>query len=593
MKITIKYSGSRFLLLLLLTGLCACIKQAPLKREKPMTSTLSFYQLYEQNRTEGIANFITEDFWLLSYSLLRMNMLQRIEQQQLQPFLSKVLDDLNAALPTQPMDEADRANVDFLLVLMRLDGHHPVQLSEIAEQEYLLIEQAQAIALSPLWGYRIDYSRFKPRGRYTDTSESQRYFKTMAYSGAVLFAVKASPATGISGKLADRLTQQAMRLSLILAENQSYLELQRLLDWHMGQSEDLNIQAYQWLRQSGIQNLREQREALLHYAVRHEQQPQIIDAIVNVSALQQHESVADVLTGWRFLPQRFTVDHAIFQNLVFNRTGHYLISDQPKPFPFGYALSGGRAVKGYPSANELMALAGSKEAEDWLNTQDEKQFQGYDAASQQAKLLLDHAQGLNKVHWHMLENWFSSERLYEYKLKTALGFWTWQRYIGLLYQKQSYTLSSKSAVFEQPRPSAKIAPAVQLYQDLLNLVKQHQLYDPAKEWQEFEQLLQQALLISELELQNTPLNLQQNLFLNNLDRELKSLTGNDYPVIVDVHTNTDEGLVVEEATGFANMVLNGQARGARFSHYEFKQPITQRLTQSDWLRRLQSDNLTR
>ena len=43
-----------------------------------------------------------------------------------------------------------------------------------------------------MWGQVIDYSQFKPRGRYNRTPEMQDFFRAFRYAGAVLFAVKPS-----------------------------------------------------------------------------------------------------------------------------------------------------------------------------------------------------------------------------------------------------------------------------------------------------------------------------------------------------------------------------------------------------------------
>ena len=95
------------------------------------------------------------------------------------------------------------------------------------------------------------------------------------------------------------------------------------------------------------------------------------------------------------------------------------------------------------------------------------------------------------------------------------------------------------------------------------------------------------------------------MFLNNLDKAFLELTGQkDMPIVVDVHTEPNSGQVLEEAIGYpksiyyglkkSNVVIldpgandyglesNAVARGALFTHYEFKHPMSDRLTDAAW-----------
>jgi hypothetical protein len=57
---------------------------------------------------------------------------------------------------------------------------------------------------------------------------------------------------------------------------------------------------------------------------------------------------------------------------------------------------------------------------------------------------------------------------------------------------------------------------------------------------------------------------------------------------VDIHTDPNSGMVVEEGIGFPRTVNRKELRGARFDCYEFKQPMEKRLTDEGWVEMLQS-----
>ncbi len=50
-------------------------------------------------------------------------------------------------------------------------------------------------------------------------------------------------------------------------------------------------------------------------------------------------------------------------------------------------------------------------------------------------------------------------------------------------------------------------------------------------------------------------------------------------------------MVVEEAIGLPRVIEQQQARGALWQHYEFKQPINQRLDNQQWQTQLLTESL--
>ena len=117
-------------------------------------------------------------------------------------------------------------------------------------------------------------------------------------------------------------------------------------------------------------------------------------------------TAADVMTGWRLLPQRYTPESAAFQELVFDGTGEFYGAQDA--VPFGLTLINGRAVKGFPLLGELMAMWGSQASADQLRERGETDFEGYDFAREYAQLALSTAGGLSALHQQVMQTGFQT-----------------------------------------------------------------------------------------------------------------------------------------------------------------------------------------
>ena len=112
-------------------------------------------------------------------------------------------------------------------------------------------------------------------------------------------------------------------------------------------------------------------------------------------------------------------------------------------------------------------------------------------------------------------------------------------------------------------------------------------------------------IISEKELQGIPLNETEYYTMKTIGRVLSNLegfgtAGGRAELVVDVHTDTINGKVLQEATGKPMLILvavpdeNGipfLARGAMYSYYEFAQPMSDRLTDEQWWGMIEDDSL--
>ncbi|QFY88191.1 DUF3160 domain-containing protein [Magnetovirga frankeli] len=514
------------------------------------------FDLYEKNRREQVPNYITEDLLLLSYGLLEAQATQNLEQEQIMPRTQAMIQKLDQALKValnqnQPedQDEVSQANRDYLAVLMALGSDTAFPLSQRAQAEHQLIQQAKGISRSPLWGYDLDYSQFKPRGRYTQSPQLQAYFRSLRYANTVLFAVTPSRATGVTAEMAQRMAAQAAQLQQLLQTDaeldQARQALLQLMEQRFGRNEDLSDQD---LRQVVQQNPDDLALALLQRARQQQRQPRILGGLIDLAKLEPELSPADALTGWRLLPASFSAESAAFQQLVAPYSGVWTgqQSDLANPDyarPFGLGSLGGQPVKAYPSSLELLALLGSQEASQRLHQQQEDQFSDYAQAFAQAKTLLQSGQGLGQQRLGQQRLDFIAASANPEPGKDALertqalrALWTQSRHSEQLYLKQSYTPTFKAMVLSKPRAGTRLEPSAQLYAGLGQMAEswaQSWAKQGMQGWSEFAKLLQRLVELSEKQASGV-LDEEEEAFLNQLDKQLLALTGCRVPADHDM-----------------------------------------------------------
>ena len=207
------------------------------------------FDLYKTNRNQGVANYITADFLMLGYSMIRAKPMVQSEVARAVPQLTTLISGLLKTTSNDIKDGPGQANRDFLAILSALiqgrkKPDHPHD-NKRAGAELKLILSAKDLMASPLWGVKIDYSAFKPRGPYTATSERERYFRTFRYANSILFHILESRATGVTVPLADRMTEQALRLATMIARQKplrkAHQTLDQLFSWSVGPDKDLQL----------------------------------------------------------------------------------------------------------------------------------------------------------------------------------------------------------------------------------------------------------------------------------------------------------------------------------------------------------------
>jgi len=333
-----------------------------------------------------------------------------------------------------------------------------------------------------------------------------------------------------------------------------------------------------------------------------------------------------VTKSFRFMGQRFIPDSYIFQQLVYDKVKLYQGSGRP----FTLVDSQTGPIRGFPRGLDVPAVFGSARAEAILHSEGDTEYDGYDA--QLAKLRAEFAalpdeQWTENLYWSWL---YSLRPLLEVKgegypvfmqnqawadkdLNGFLGSWTELRHDTILYAKQSYTVMATGIMPEPELVRGYVEPQPEVYARLAALARQMRdgldgrglLNDELRQKiSRLEDLLLELKTISEKELTNQPLTEDEYALIRNIgdtlegittfstkmEKELASETDERMAIVADVHTDVNSGQVLEEGVGdaftiYAVVPVQGHtvvARGGVFSYYEFKQPMSDRLTDEAW-----------
>ncbi len=193
-----------------------------------------------------------------------------------------------------------------------------------------------------------------------------------------------------------------------------------------------------------------------------------------------------------------------------------------------------------------------------------------------------------------------------------LASWTELRHDTILYAKQSYTPRITSIPPEETPGIGYVEPVPEFYQRLLALTTMTrrgltdlQVLNETETYRlnNLETLLRRLLTISTLELEGKQLNESDYEFIRDFGEHLDSIItgvndqGKETTIIADVHTDTNTALVLEEAVGYVDLIITAyktpdgkviMGAGPVFSYYEFKQPMSDRLTDEDWKQLLEA-----
>jgi hypothetical protein len=514
------------------------------------------------------------------------------------------------------------------------------------EAELALIEAHKGFAVSPIFHYKEDYSQYVPRGHYTRTEQLENYFKAFMWHGRMSMLLKGELIKSRDPEKDARI--QTIQASLITSQLQSEPELLKNWDriyevtaFYVGFSDDLGpyeyMEALDSVFGSGKRKFDETTVNELKTKLAEYEGPKIYGGTGNCIleppfTSQQADECLENTTGFRFMGQRFIPDSYVFSNLVWPYTGKYAgtgeYTDENKT-PFTLVITEVGPIRGFPRGLDAMALLGSKRAVYWLDELNdssyenysiqygkmESEFSNFSAADWNRNLYwswLYSLQPLLKTYGSGYPTFMQTNAWQDKELNTALASWTELRHDTILYAKQSEGLVGNAGPVEsEEKPVVGyVEPIPDFYARLLALTKmtkqglsEMEVLNPRSESSltSLEEILAKLQKISEKELKNEELTTEEYKFIKTFSDQLEGTNGADDDVkkttiIADVHTDGNSGDVLEEGVGYVDMLVvayklpDGRillGAGPVMSHYEFKQPMSDRLTDEKWRKMLE------
>ena len=589
----------------------------------------NFYTAYGRIRTSAMPIFITTDSLLHTFHILYDYSLRIVELKYFLPSLEDLgrallerLDNYHLDISDPLLQEGARRAVAFFGVAVKLldsSAEVPDYVSNVIGQEVSLIEGHAGFHSSPIFGCREDYSQYVPRGHYTRNDDFKRYFKAMMWLGRMSFLLN-PPEMHREDTLGAILITRALAKTAI-GDREGLVIWDLIYEptvFYVGKSDDLGPREYiEMLTQ--VYGDDWQDIELAEYAdagklnTFFQTADEYRDPRINSSFVYDGEDFTEVTKGFRFMGQRFIPDSYILGQLVHPGVEERLM----------------------PKGLDVMAVLGSERAHEVLD-----EYYGetsyVDYPEQVSKLKTEFSAvtiddwGQN-LYWAWL---YSLLPLLEAKdagfpvfmqniewqdknLNTSLGSWAELRHDTILYAKQSYTgvtgmptsFSSIGYVEPEPEVYGRLASlARMMYEGLYSRGILHE--EIGVNLSSLVEILLSLKTISEKELLEIPIT-EEELdlilgaggwlasvisFSEELASEITSEADDSMAVIADVHTDPNKSEVLEEAVGYALPIyvlvkIDGDlyiAAGAVFSYYEFKQPMSDRLTDEAWQEMLES-----
>lgn len=509
----------------------------------------------------------------------------------------------------------------------------PTYAIDNVTNELASIEAHEGFEQSPIFRYKEDYSQYKPRGHYTQSEKLKRYFKAMMWYGRAAFLLRGSDIIRESD--ATIATIQACLISTsvasLTAEGEPVKNLWErvytVTAFFVGTADDLipseyltSIKTVFGMEFNVTEFTDEEKMLNLLGALSQLRSPQIYGGTGNVEipapfTKEQLVEALEKTKGMRLMGQRFIPDSYMFQQLVFPTTGRFTGDGTPFTYEAGQRIM--------PRGLDIMLILGSTRAREHLDTEGDTAYEFYD---QQVENLSKNFSSLNVTEWNHNLYWswlYSFKPLLETfdtrypsfmqtdawkdkELQTALASWTELRHDTILYAKQSYTPRVTSIPPEETPVVGYVEPVPEFYHRILSLTTMtrtglsslHVLNETeSQRLTNLEILLDRLLTISIAELEGRALNETEYEFIRTFGEQLEGVIlgvnsdGKQTTIIADVHTDTNTALVLEEAVGYVQLILvaykcpDGRIIGGAgpvFSYYEFKQPMSERLTDEEW-----------
>lgn len=576
-----------------------------------------FFEIYEENRYRQIPNFVTVDSLMHTYHLYFSHLLKNIELD----YLAGGLSDLSAQMLENSLEQYEQLkgsewesaalrNVAFFTIGAKLldeDTSVDEAVKAVVEAELDKINRAEGMELSEITGGYEDYTQYIPRGYYEGNERLEAYFRAMMWYGRVHFEQNV-----------EDLDRSALLITMALAEDVEAAGLWEAIymvtAFFAGASDDLMVYEYAPLIQQvygaavGTKGLIGNEAA---FAAFHQETAKLRAPQINSVPIGDGEN--NEILGFRFMGQRFTIDAAIMQNLIYSRVGAN--------------NEGERRM--LPDVLDVPAVLGSDAALSILEEIGATEYAGYTENMNKLRAVLSventdlwnaslYASWLNTLRPLLTEKgkgypmFMQNEEWMKKNLECFAGSFTELKHDTILYAKQVIAEMGGYNV-EDADDRGYVEPEPLVYERFIYLaemtaegLKEYGMLSEVEEENLSRLVLiaETLLTISNKELQDEVLTDEEYDFIKGYggniehfwyevvrDEKDSYIDAGEYPaaVVVDIATDPN-GSVLETATGNPSRIIvvvkvDGKiklAQGSVYSFYQFEWPMDDRLTDTKW-----------
>lgn len=478
-------------------------------------------------------------------------------------------------------------NVAYLGVGDRLLGGSsalPDPVKAKVRRELQLIGSHEGLAVSPLFGYQVDYSQFIVRGHYTRSEDLKRYFRTSMWFGLVPIALEKRVGNRVT-PLPDNVKSVRMLVQDWEASGakKDWSQIDRIVTGFVGPAN--NVTPPVWEAAGGrLDRL---------------PQPQIVSKVMHGTQAGAKQ--------FRLMAQRSIPDSVVFNRLT--GPNRYW----PSPLDVATVLGSSHAAQLLDKSPNLYNPKGWKEyssvrsqlAAQWASWP--SSVRTADLYHRQLGLLIEFLKPLPSS----AAAFYRSNAYGDLQITTSLASWAELRHDSLLYWEQSVAEMGDGDEpkhmkgYVEPRP-AFYAQAAAWASHLKRLLAVESFLSPDQSDRlgKFVDLVRFFQRISEDELagrrpskteydrlwtiEQDLSGLEMQMLLQGMNYNALTLDDLDMAVVADVHSA--EGMALEVGTGHADDLLaivpvEGNlylARGSVLSFYEVRVPASKRMNDHTW-----------
>ena len=593
------------------------------------------FQLYEQNDYYEFPNFVTTDLYLQLYHQYIDCMLRELEENRLLPLMIRFTRDMHELLynmerwagSDETIEKIAHHNATFYNIAYKLfTGNYIFDREEgtIDADEVEKVTNAVNSTSDFMEDYKeilFPYSLFRPRGHYTRTEKLQRYFRGMMWLQTVPFGMNHKDEVLAA-------VMQACALKLDKQSQKNYEQLNQLITYLMGQSDNLSLmQVMAEVEKTGLQ-----MEDLIHNDQAIAKIAATLEEIGNKQTRIRPKYEKTSHNKINVMPQRYQPDAEVLQEMV-DYDSNPTKRATPKGLDF-FAAMGVTAAeqilkdeqtewKDFDS--QLKKMTTRMNEIDWNETIATQWMRALKVLTTSAVVGNLESPNAKPPYFMLNPEWSKKD------LNAALASWAELKHDAILYAKQPMGAECGGGGPPEPVVRGYVEPnigfwkkAIELLDNTAKLLKeQNMLTDKITEATErIREEVQFLLSVSEKELDGKVLSDEEydqieiigstfeNISLDLLREPDQYLMGwsdvqgadKKVALVADVYTanadNNPEKSILFEAVGAADEIyviveIGGYlylTRGAVLSYREFIQPINEpRLTDEEWQQQLEKN----